>query len=73
MIPVKTHPPKHYPNCGSTDINSVVGKNNQGSAIHDTCCENCMWSGDISPDSDLRIKEWMDQVQSSGGKANDTE
>lgn len=69
MIPMKTHPPKHCPNCGSTDINSVVGKNNQGSAIHDTYCENCMWSGDISPDSDLRI-EWGNKTQSSGGRAN---
>jgi len=68
LIPVKLHPPKHCPNCGSTNIESVVGKNNQGSAIHDTYCRDCEWSGDISPDSDLRIKAWMSKIQDSEGK-----
>jgi len=48
------HPPKHCPDCGSENINYVeLMTNFRGNAIYDTYCEDCGWSGDISPDSDL--------------------
>ena len=48
------HPPKHCPNCGSKHINYVECMAYfRGSICWDTYCDDCNWSGDVRPDSDL--------------------
>lgn len=66
----KLHPPKRCPNCGSSAIEFVIGENNHGSAIYDTYCEDCTWSGDISPDSDLRVYRGSASSQTLATKVN---
>lgn len=65
MLIEKLHPPERCPKCGSSNIEFVIGKNNLDDAVYDTYCEDCTWSGDIIPDSDLRV------YRSSEGKANE--
>jgi hypothetical protein len=44
-------PPKHCPNCGSTNThNQELISRHPTSELYDTYCRDCTWSGDISPD-----------------------
>jgi hypothetical protein len=47
-------PPKHCPNCGSTNIhNQELESRHPISELYDTYCRKRQWSGDISPDIPL--------------------
>jgi hypothetical protein len=54
----ENRPPKHCPNCGSTNIhNQELVSRHRTSELYDTYCRDCTWSGDISPDIPFNKKE----------------
>ena len=53
-VDLEKHPPKHCPNCGSTNLhNQEMVAHSYSSELYDTYCRDCTWSGDISPDKHL--------------------
>ncbi|MGD0070179.1 MAG: hypothetical protein ABSB71_01295 [Candidatus Bathyarchaeia archaeon] len=50
--------PRRCPNCGSTNIHiQELESPHNLSELYDVYCRDCKWSGDISPDLSLELRQ----------------